>query len=135
MKLNWLKRPQTIIKSGFILSMNVSAKDNMNLQFYTLDQLNELVRVGLITIPVDNTLTSKPEKHLFFSKNANFSPFLLYMHTSLHIIVLETSLFYRAKQKSYQQPEFDRIVWECGRGQKPTHTGIIQKPQSYLLAN
>ncbi|MBR34403.1 MAG: hypothetical protein CMH78_02800 [Nitrospinae bacterium] len=43
--------------------MNVSAKDNMNLQFYTLDQLNELVRVGLITIPVDNTLTSKPEKH------------------------------------------------------------------------
>ena len=78
---------------------------------------------------------SKPGKHLFFSKNVNFSPFLLYMHTSLHIIVLETTLFYRAKQKSYQQPEFDRIVRECGRGQKPTHTGIIQKPQSYLLAN
>ena len=78
---------------------------------------------------------SKPGKHLFFSKNVNFSPFLLYMHTSLHIIVLETTLFYRAKQKSYQQPEFDRIVRECGRGQKPAHSGIIQKPQSSLLAN
>ena len=78
---------------------------------------------------------SKPEKHLFFSKNTNFSPFLVYMHTSLHIIVLETSLFYRAKQKSNKQPEFDRIVRECGRGQEPAHIGIIQKPQSYLLAN
>tara|TARA_B100000315_G_scaffold94826_1_gene87157 strand:+ start:10029 stop:11240 length:1212 start_codon:yes stop_codon:yes gene_type:complete len=45
----------------------------MNQQLYNLNQLDELIRSGLISIPVDNTLTSKPKIYYNPENIINFS--------------------------------------------------------------